>query len=161
MDTALTWDVIARTRESWPRKLVVKGLLTVENCVRAAEIGADAVAISNHCGRQLNWAVAPLDLLPAVRRALGERVTIYVMVAFAAAPMSSRRYRSAPTLSLSGAPSSMASPPPARPGQSAASTSCTTEMLRDLGLLGVPRVAELTQRLLVRMSQLREEDMAY
>ena len=78
MDRALTWDTVARIRESWPRKLIIKGLLAVEDCVRAAEIGADAVAISNHGGRQLDWAVAPLDLLPAVRRAVGDRVTILV-----------------------------------------------------------------------------------
>ena len=77
MDTALNWDTVARIRESWPRKLIIKGLLTVDDCVRAAEVGADAVAISNHGGRQLDWAVA-LDLSPTVRRAVGDRVTILV-----------------------------------------------------------------------------------
>jgi isopentenyl diphosphate isomerase/L-lactate dehydrogenase-like FMN-dependent dehydrogenase len=63
MDRALSWETIARIRERWHRKLVIKGLLSVEDIARAVEIGADAVAISNHGGRQLDWAVAPLGLL--------------------------------------------------------------------------------------------------
>ena len=78
MDRALSWDTVARIRERWPRKLIIKGLLSVDDFVRAAEIGADAVAISNHGGRQLDWAVAPIDLLPAARRAVGDRITIVV-----------------------------------------------------------------------------------
>jgi (S)-mandelate dehydrogenase len=78
MDRKLSWDTIARIRERWPRKLVIKGLLSVEDVARAAEIGADAVAISNHGGRQLDWAVAPLDLLPAARQAVGDRIAIFV-----------------------------------------------------------------------------------
>lgn len=46
MDRALSWETLARIREHWPRKLIIKGLLDVEDIVRAAEIGADAVAIS-------------------------------------------------------------------------------------------------------------------
>src|SRR5438067_9069843 len=78
MDRKLSWDTIARIRERWPRKLVIKGLLNVEDIARAAEIGADAVAISNHGGRQLDWAVAPLDILPAARQAVGDRIAIFV-----------------------------------------------------------------------------------
>jgi (S)-mandelate dehydrogenase len=78
MDLALTWDTIARIRERWPRRLIIKGLLDVVDMVRAAEIGADAVAISNHGGRQLDWTVAPIELLPAARKAVGDRIAIIV-----------------------------------------------------------------------------------
>jgi (S)-mandelate dehydrogenase len=78
MDLALTWDTIARIRERWPRRLIVKGLLDVAGVVKAAEIGADAVAISNHGGRQLDWTVAPVELLPAARKAVGDRIAIIV-----------------------------------------------------------------------------------
>ena len=78
MDKALSWDTIARIRERWPRKPIVKGLLDVADVVRAAEIGADAVAISNHGGRQLDWTVAPVELLPAARQAVGDRIALIV-----------------------------------------------------------------------------------
>src|SRR5437764_3459431 len=70
MDRALSWDTIARIRDRWPRKLIIKGLLSVEDIARAAEIGADAVAVSNHGGRQLDWSIAPIDILPAAREAV-------------------------------------------------------------------------------------------
>ena len=78
MDRALSWSTIARIRERWRGPLVVKGLLDVADVVRAADEGADAVVISNHGGRQLDWAVAPLDLLPAARRAVGNRIALIV-----------------------------------------------------------------------------------
>ncbi|HWG80978.1 MAG TPA: alpha-hydroxy acid oxidase [Stellaceae bacterium] len=78
MDRALTWDTIARIRERWPRRLIIKGLLDVADVVRAADAGADAVAISNHGGRQLDWAVAPVELLPQARQAVGDRIAIIV-----------------------------------------------------------------------------------
>jgi (S)-mandelate dehydrogenase len=78
MDRALSWETLSRIRDRWPRKIIIKGLLAVEDIARAAEMGADAVAISNHGGRQLDWAVAPLDLLPAAREAVGDRIAIII-----------------------------------------------------------------------------------
>jgi (S)-mandelate dehydrogenase len=78
MDLGLSWETLERIRDRWPRKLVIKGLLSVEDVERAVAIGADAVALSNHGGRQLDWAVAPLDILPAARKAVGQRIAIFV-----------------------------------------------------------------------------------
>jgi (S)-mandelate dehydrogenase len=78
MDRALCRRTVDRIREHWPRKLVIKGLLSVDDVVRAAEAGADAVVISNHGGRQLDWALSPLDLLPEARQAVGDRIAIIV-----------------------------------------------------------------------------------
>lgn len=78
MDRALSWDAISRIRDRWPNKLILKGILDVEDADHAARIGADAVALSNHGGRQLDWTVSPLDILPAVREAVGNRIAIFV-----------------------------------------------------------------------------------
>jgi isopentenyl diphosphate isomerase/L-lactate dehydrogenase-like FMN-dependent dehydrogenase len=78
MDRALSWDTVKRIRDHWPRRLIIKGVLAVEDVEKAAELGADAVALSNHGGRQLDWAVAPLDVLPEARRAAGDRLAILV-----------------------------------------------------------------------------------
>jgi (S)-mandelate dehydrogenase len=154
MDKALSWDTIAAIRERWPRKLIIKGLLTVEDCVRAAEIGADAVVITNHGGRQLDWAVAPLDLLPAVRRALGERMTILVdggirrgtdvikAVALGADAMFAGR---APLYGVAAA---------GKRGVKRALAILGEEIDRDLSLLGVPSIGELGPRMLVHSSRL-------
>src|SRR5207302_2071165 len=78
MDRGLSWDTVKEIRDRWPRKLIIKGLLSVRDVERAAEIGADAVALSNHGGRQLDWAVAPIDILPEARRAVSNRLALFV-----------------------------------------------------------------------------------
>jgi L-lactate dehydrogenase (cytochrome) len=64
----LGWDHLARIRELWPHKLVVKGVLDVRDAILARDVGADGVIVSNHGGRQLDDAVAPLDVLPEIVR---------------------------------------------------------------------------------------------
>lgn len=62
----------------WPRTLMVKGVMTVEDAQLAAEHGADAVVISNHGGRNLDAAPATLDVLPSIAQAVGSRMTVIV-----------------------------------------------------------------------------------
>ncbi len=70
------WSYIERVREEWSGPLVVKGLMHPDDAKRAAEIGVDALVISNHGGRQLDAAPAPLEVLPAIRAAVGEKVEL-------------------------------------------------------------------------------------
>jgi len=83
-DTALlfnpgiSWDDIAALRERWAGKLIIKGPLGAADARRAAEAGADGVQLSNHGGRQLDRAIAPIDLLPTVRDAVGQDLTVLV-----------------------------------------------------------------------------------
>jgi len=74
----ISWDDIAALRERWNGKLVIKGPLGAADARRAADAGADGVQLSNHGGRQLDRAVAPIDLLPAVREAVGQDLTVLV-----------------------------------------------------------------------------------
>jgi L-lactate dehydrogenase (cytochrome)/(S)-mandelate dehydrogenase len=67
----VTWDDLRRIREAWPRRLVVKGILHPDDARQAQALGADALIVSNHGGRQLDAAPSPLELLPAVREAVG------------------------------------------------------------------------------------------
>jgi isopentenyl diphosphate isomerase/L-lactate dehydrogenase-like FMN-dependent dehydrogenase len=73
---ALDWSDFAWLRECWPRKLLVKGVLTVEDALLAAQHGADGVFVSNHGGRQLDGALSPLTALPAIADAVGARLKI-------------------------------------------------------------------------------------
>ncbi|MBN9473003.1 MAG: alpha-hydroxy-acid oxidizing enzyme [Bordetella sp. SCN 67-23] len=66
---ALSWDDLAWVRDRWRGRLVIKGLLHPEDAGRAQAIGADGIIVSNHGGRQLDGAQAPLDALPAIAAA--------------------------------------------------------------------------------------------
>ena len=72
-DPTVTYDDLAWIREQWPGKVVVKGVQTVADAPRCAEVGVDAVLLSNHGGRQLDRAPVPFHLLPDVVAAVGER----------------------------------------------------------------------------------------
>ena len=67
----LDWTHVALIRRLWPGKLVIKGILAPTDAARAAAAGVDGIVVSNHGGRQLDGAVAPLRMLPAIRASAG------------------------------------------------------------------------------------------
>ena len=73
---AQTWRDLERYRRLFPRTLIVKGIMDPRDAVRAADIGCDGVIVSSHGGRQLDQAPASLDVLPAIKRAVGDRMTV-------------------------------------------------------------------------------------
>ena len=75
-DPGFNWEGLQKIRDSWPRKLIVKGILGPDDAVRVANMGCDAVVVSNHGGRQLDGAVATFDALPAVVRAISGRIPV-------------------------------------------------------------------------------------
>ena len=74
----LTWAELRELRRRWPRIFMVKGVLHPQDALRAADCGADAVIVSNHGGRNLDSAPAPIEALPAIAEAAGHRVTVLV-----------------------------------------------------------------------------------
>ena len=78
VDPTLTWRDLEWLRETCPLPLVLKGILTEEDALLAAEHGAAGVVVSNHGGRQLDGVPASLDALPEVVEAVGERVEVLV-----------------------------------------------------------------------------------
>jgi isopentenyl diphosphate isomerase/L-lactate dehydrogenase-like FMN-dependent dehydrogenase len=76
VDPTLTWRDLEWLRETCPLPLVLKGILTAEDALLAAEHGAAGVVVSNHGGRQLDGVPASLDALPDVVEAVGERVEV-------------------------------------------------------------------------------------
>ncbi len=77
-DRSLTWDDAAWLARLWDGPFVIKGLMTPADAVRAADIGASAVMISNHGGRQLDGAPAPVDMVAPMRAAVGDRIELIV-----------------------------------------------------------------------------------
>jgi (S)-mandelate dehydrogenase len=72
----ITWDDVARVRKLWPRRLVLKGIMHPADAVRAAASGVDGVIVSNHGGRQFDRAPAPVEMLPTICDAVGDKMTI-------------------------------------------------------------------------------------
>ena len=66
MDASVTWNDIRRLRDRWPRKMIVKGVLTPADAIEALEAGVDGVQVSNHGGRQLDGAISTISALPGV-----------------------------------------------------------------------------------------------
>lgn len=71
------WDTLARLRDTWPGKLVVKGVLDVEDAGRLKAAGVDAVQVSSHGARQLDSAPAPFAMLPEIRAELGPGFPVF------------------------------------------------------------------------------------
>ena len=74
---AADWGTLARMREAWPGKLVVKGVLDVEDSVKLKEYGVDAVQVSSHGARQLESAPAAFEMLPLIRKAVGPDMPVF------------------------------------------------------------------------------------
>ena len=70
-DQALSWNDVAWIRERWPGKLIIKGILDVNDARQAVKAGADAIVVSNHGGRQLDGAASSISLLPRIADAVG------------------------------------------------------------------------------------------
>jgi L-lactate dehydrogenase (cytochrome) len=77
-DPAATVRDVRWLREAWPGSLVVKGIQTADDARMVVDAGADAVVVSNHGGRQLDRSPTPLEQLPVVVAAVGERAEVYL-----------------------------------------------------------------------------------
>jgi L-lactate dehydrogenase (cytochrome) len=73
---AADWQDVAWVRSQWPGKLVIKGIMDPEDGRRAVDLGADAVVVSNHGGRQLDGAPSTISVLPRIAEALAGRCEV-------------------------------------------------------------------------------------
>ena len=77
-DASICWEDIAWIRRFWPRKLLIKGVLSVGDAKQAFALGCDGIVLSNHGGRQLDYCVAPIEMLSEIVEAVGRKLTIIV-----------------------------------------------------------------------------------
>jgi L-lactate dehydrogenase (cytochrome) len=75
-DSSVTWRDLDFIRESWGGPLVIKGILDPDDAVKAADLGADGIVVSNHGGRQLDGVPSTARALPAIAEAVGDRLTV-------------------------------------------------------------------------------------
>ena len=77
-DPMLDWGKVRRIRDQWGGKLILKGILDADDARMAAEVGADAMIVSNHGGRQLDGALSSIRALPSIVKAVGEQTEVYM-----------------------------------------------------------------------------------
>lgn len=78
LDAAFDWTALARLRDLWPGKLLIKGVMHPDDAARLVQMGADGLWVSNHGGRQLDGAIASADALPAIAAAAQGKATIVI-----------------------------------------------------------------------------------
>jgi (S)-mandelate dehydrogenase len=77
-DPSFDWDDLKRVRDTWSGKFIIKGIVRVSDAERAVALGADAIVVSNHGGRQLDASLATLDALGPIAEAVGSRLEVLV-----------------------------------------------------------------------------------
>lgn len=77
-DPQLDWGKIAKLKEMWGGKLILKGILDADDARLAADMGADAIVVSNHGGRQLDGALSSIRVLPSIMEAVGDRIEVHM-----------------------------------------------------------------------------------
>ncbi|TWB61250.1 L-lactate dehydrogenase (cytochrome) [Rhizobium sp. ERR 922] len=77
-DPKLSWSDVAWIKEQWGGPLIIKGILDVEDAKAAVDVGADAIIVSNHGGRQLDGAHSSISMLPRIVDAVGDRIEVHM-----------------------------------------------------------------------------------
>lgn len=78
MDHALNWDRIREFRRMWDGPMIIKGIMDPRDAVEAMNVGADAIVVSNHGGRQLDGALSSIRALPAIMDAVGDKIEVHL-----------------------------------------------------------------------------------
>ena len=145
LDQTMDWDAAAEVRERWGKAFCLKGIMSVEDARKAVEIGADAIMVSNHGGRQLDGSRSPFDQLAEIVDAVGDQIDVicdggiqrgtHVLKALsvgAKACSGGRWYLYA----LAGA---------GQAGVERALTNMQSELVRDMKLMGAKTISDLSR----------------
>ncbi len=77
-DPKLDWSKVIRIRDQWKGKFILKGIMDPDDARMALDVGADALIVSNHGGRQLDGALSSIRMLPQIVRAVGDRTEVWM-----------------------------------------------------------------------------------
>lgn len=77
-DQGLDWDRIRQFRKMWDGPLIIKGIIDPRDALEALNVGADAIIVSNHGGRQLDGALSAIQALPAIMDAVGDKIEVHL-----------------------------------------------------------------------------------
>jgi L-lactate dehydrogenase (cytochrome) len=77
-DPSLDWDKVAKLKEQWGGPVILKGILDAEDAKMALSVGADAIIVSNHGGRQLDGAISSIKALPSILDAVDDKIEVHL-----------------------------------------------------------------------------------
>lgn len=142
-DATVTFEDLAWIRDQWPGKIMVKGVQSVDDAVRVAELGVDAVLLSNHGGRQLDRAPIPFHLLPQVRAAVDDQLEVHLDTGIMSGQDIVAAFAMGADFTLIGRAYLYGLMAGGRRGVDRAIEILTGEIERTMRLLGVTSIAEL------------------
>jgi (S)-mandelate dehydrogenase len=146
-EATIQWDDITWIRQLWRGRLLIKGVLNAADAERAAALGCDGIVLSNHGGRQLDSCVAPIEVLPEIRRAVGQRLTLLIDSGFRRGTDVVKALALGAQAVMIGRATLYGLAADGEPGVDRALAMLTTEIDRVLGQLGCNAIAELGPQL--------------
>ncbi len=144
----LNWRYLELVRRLWPGKLVIKGVLHPDDARRSRDAGADALIVSNHGGRQLDGTLSALEALPDVVEAVSE-LPVMVDSGFRRGTDVLKALALGARMVFIGRPFNYAAAYAGEAGVSHAIDLLGAELQRDMALLGLTRIEDVTRQCLV------------
>lgn len=148
----LNWEHLELIRKRWKGRLVVKGIMAVEDACIARASGVDGIVISNHGGRQLDGAVSPMRVLPAIAQAVGQNMTVMMDGGIRRGSDVLKAIALGAEFVFVGRPLIYAAAIAGEDGVRHAIAILSSEIHRNMGLLGINALTELSPDRLVKLS---------
>jgi len=146
----ISWHEVEWLRERWARKLIIKGILSPADAIRAKEIGCDGIILSNHGGRQLDSCISPIEVLPEISKAVGDQITIIIDSGFRRGTEVLKAMALGAHAVMIGRPTLFGLAAGGEAGINHALSILTTEIDRALGQLGCCSTNDLGPHLLIK-----------
>jgi L-lactate dehydrogenase (cytochrome) len=144
----LSWEHFSRIRQRWSGNLVVKGILHPEDAAIAVQRGTDGIIVSNHGGRQLDGAIAPLKALPAIVDKVGTKTAVMIDGGFRRGTDIIKALALGANFAFVGRPFLYAAAVGGQAGVAKAASILSDELHRNMGLLSVTEINELPSLLI-------------
>jgi L-lactate dehydrogenase (cytochrome) len=148
----LNWRHLELIRERWKGRLVVKGIMAKEDAIIARDSGVDGIVVSNHGGRQLDGAVSPLRVLPAIAEAVGGTIPVMMDGGVRRGSDVLKAIALGAAFVFIGRPFIYAAAVGGEAGVSHAINILSIEVSRNMGLLGINSLREMHSDRLLRLS---------
>lgn len=146
----LNWAHADMIRKHWKGRFVLKGIMTPEDAVQAHSIGADGIILSNHGGRQLDYTVSPMRVLPAVADVIGGRIPVMIDSGFRRGSDVLKAFALGADFVFAGRPFLYAASIGGEAGVRHCARILYDEIFRNMGLIGINSLRDMTSALMHR-----------